>query len=93
MIAATGLCGRDVGWGCDRLIAAAGLCGMDVGWGCDRLIAAAGLCGMDVGWGCDRSHQTPKKDMLYILLAGPVMECAFARCHLVLPFCPDSMTS
>ena len=52
LIAATGLCGRDVGWGCDRLIAAAGLCGRDVGWVYDRLIAAAGLCGMDVGWGC-----------------------------------------
>ena len=61
LIAATGLCGRDVGWGCHRLIAAAGLCGRDVGWGCDRLTAAAGLCGMDVGWGCDQSHQTPKK--------------------------------
>ena len=36
LIAATGLCGRDVGWGCHRLIAAARLCGMDVGWGCDQ---------------------------------------------------------
>ena len=41
----------------------------------------------------DWSHQMPEKDTLYILPAGPVMECTFARCHLVLPFCLDSMTS
>ena len=29
----------------------------------------------------DRSRQTPEKDALYILPAGPVTECAFARWH------------
>ena len=28
---------------------------------------------------CDRSRQTPEKDVLYIILAGPVTDCAFAR--------------
>ena len=65
-IAAAGLCGRGVGWGCDRLIAATGLYGRDVGWGFDRLIAAAGLCGRDVGWRCDRSHQAPKKTSYHL---------------------------
>ena len=81
MIAATGLRGRDVGWGCDRLITTAGLCGRDVGWGCDRLIAAAGLCGMDVGWGCDLSHQTPRD----IKVKGPIK--LFPAVHL--PECPS----
>ena len=34
----------------------------------------------------DRSRQTSEKDVLYILLAGPVTECAFARWHIVLHF-------
>ena len=41
----------------------------------------------------DRSRQTPEKDVLYILPAGPVTECAFARWRIVLPSCPDSVTS
>ena len=65
LIAATGLCGRDVGWGCDLLIAAAGLCGRDVGWGCDRLIAATGLCGRDVGWGVTDPTKLQKRHPVY----------------------------
>ena len=34
----------------------------------------------------DRSRQTPEKDVLYILPAGPVTECAFARWRIVLHF-------
>ena len=37
------------------------------------------------GW----RDQTPEKDVLYILPAGPVTECAFARWHIVLPSCLD----
>ena len=33
----------------------------------------------------DRSRQMPEKDVLYILPAGPVTECAFARWRIVLP--------
>ena len=33
----------------------------------------------------DRSRQTPEKDVLYIIPAGPVTECAFARWHIVIP--------
>ena len=35
---------------------------------------------------CDRSRQTSEKDALYILLAGPVTKCAFARWRIVLHF-------
>ena len=35
----------------------------------------------------DRSRQMLEKDVLYIIPAGPVTECAFARCRLVLPSC------
>ena len=41
----------------------------------------------------DRSRQMPEKDVLYILLAGLVTESAFARWHIVLPFCLDIVTS
>ena len=41
----------------------------------------------------DQSRQTPEKDVLYILLAGLVTECAFARWHIVLPSCLDSVPS
>ena len=34
----------------------------------------------------DRSRQTPEKDVLYILPAGPVTDCAFARWRIVLHF-------
>ena len=34
----------------------------------------------------DRSHQTSEKDVLYILPAGPITECAFARWRIVLHF-------
>ena len=34
----------------------------------------------------DRSRQTSEKDVLYILPAGPVTECAFARWRMVLHF-------
>ena len=34
----------------------------------------------------DRSRQTSEKDVLYILPAGPVTECAFARWRIVLHF-------
>ena len=34
----------------------------------------------------DQSRQTPEKDVLYILPAGPVTECAFARWRIVLHF-------
>ena len=44
------------------------------------------------GWR-DRSHQTPEKDVLYILLAGPVTECSFARWRIVVPSCLDIVTS
>ena len=33
----------------------------------------------------DQSHQTSEKDVLYIIPAGPVTECAFARWCIVLP--------
>ena len=33
----------------------------------------------------DWSRQTPEKDVLYILPAGPVTECAFVRWRIVLP--------
>ena len=39
----------------------------------------------------DRSRQTPEKDVIYILPAGPVTECAFARWRIVLPSCLDSV--
>ena len=42
---------------------------------------------------CNRSHQTPEKDVLYIIPAGPVTECAFASWRIVLPSCLDSVTS
>ena len=42
---------------------------------------------------CDRSRQTPEKDVLYIIPAGPVTECAFARWRHVLPSCLDSVMS
>ena len=35
---------------------------------------------------CDQSHQTPEKDVLCILTAGPVTECAFTRWRIILPF-------
>ena len=41
----------------------------------------------------DRSRQTPEKDILYILLAEPVTECAFTRWRIVLPSCLDSVAS
>ena len=41
----------------------------------------------------DWSRQKPEKDVLYVIPAGPVMECALARCCLVLPSCLDSVTS
>ena len=34
----------------------------------------------------NRSRQTSEKDVLYILPAGPVTECAFARWRMVLHF-------
>ena len=34
-----------------------------------------------------------KNDVLYIIPAGPVTECTFARWHIVLPSCLDSVTS
>ena len=34
-----------------------------------------------------------KKDVLYILTKGLIMESAFARWHIVLPSCLDSVTS
>ena len=36
------------------------------------------------GWR-DRSRQTSEKDVLYIIPAVPVTECAFARWRIVLP--------
>ena len=33
----------------------------------------------------DRSRQTSEKDVLYIIPAGPVTECAFARWRIILP--------
>ena len=33
----------------------------------------------------DRSRQTSEKDVLYIIPAGPVTECTFARWRIVLP--------
>ena len=42
---------------------------------------------------CDRSRQTPEKDVLYIVPAGPVTECAFARWRIVRPSCLDSVMS
>ena len=36
------------------------------------------------GWR-DRSRQTSEKDVLYMIPAGPVTECAFARWRIVLP--------
>ena len=35
----------------------------------------------------DRCRQTPEKDLLYILPAGPVTECAFTRWRIILPSC------
>ena len=43
--------------------------------------------------GRHRSRQTPEKNVLYILPAGPVTECAFARWRIVLPSCLDSVMS
>ena len=40
----------------------------------------------------DQSRQTPEKDVLYILPAGPVTECAFARWRIILPSCLGSVT-
>ena len=37
----------------------------------------------------NRSRQMPEKDILYILPAGLVTECAFARWRIVLPSCLD----
>ena len=42
---------------------------------------------------CDRSCQMPEKDVLYILLAGLVTECAFARGRIILSSCLDSVRS
>ena len=39
------------------------------------------------------SRQTPEKDVLYIIPAGPVTECAFARWRIILPSCLHSVTS
>ena len=44
------------------------------------------------GWR-DRSRQLAEKDVLYILPAGPVMECAFARWRIILPSCLDILMS
>ena len=41
---------------------------------------------MDNCFSTDRSRQTSEKDVLYILPAGPVTECAFARWRMVLHF-------
>ena len=41
----------------------------------------------------DRSRQTTEKVILYIILEGPVTDCAFARCHLMHTSCLDRMTS
>ena len=41
----------------------------------------------------DLSRQTPEKDILYTIPAGPVTECAFARWRIVLPSCLGSVTS
>ena len=41
----------------------------------------------------DRSRQTLEKDVLYIILAGPATECAFAKWRIVLPCCLDNVTS
>ena len=41
----------------------------------------------------DRYCQTPEKDVLYTILAGPVTESAFARWRIVLPSCLDIITS
>ena len=41
----------------------------------------------------NQSRQIPEKDVLYILLAGPVTECAFARWRIVLPSCLDIVMS
>ena len=37
----------------------------------------------------DRSCKMTEKVILYIVLAGPVMECAFARWRIILPSCLD----
>ena len=42
---------------------------------------------------CDRSRQMPEKDVLFLIPAGPVTECAFARWRIVLPSCLDSVMS
>ena len=44
------------------------------------------------GWR-DQSRQMPEKDILYIILAGLVTECACTRWRIVLPSCLDSVTS
>ena len=41
----------------------------------------------------NQSRQTLEKDILYILPAGPVTECAFTRWRIVLPSCLDIVTS
>ena len=41
----------------------------------------------------DRSRETTEKAVLYILPAGPVNGCAFARWRIVLPSCLDMLTS
>ena len=41
----------------------------------------------------DWSRQMSEKDVLYIIPAGPVTECAFARWRIVLPCCQDNVTS
>ena len=41
----------------------------------------------------DRARQMPEKDVLYIIPAGPVTECEFARWCIVLPSCLDRVTS
>ena len=40
----------------------------------------------------DQSRQMTEKVILYKLPAGPVMECTFARCHLMHTSCLDRMT-
>ena len=41
----------------------------------------------------DRSRQMPVKDVLYVLPAGLVIECAFSRWRIILPSCLDIVTS
>ena len=66
VIAATGLCGRDVGWGCDRLIAAAGLWGRNVVWGAtDGLLLLDYAVGMLVGGATDPTKCQRKTSCIY----------------------------